>query len=110
MKIFTTNNTSLYKVKKYLKNVIGLIPVFYDMCENSCICYTGQYESYQNCSTCDSTRLDTRGKTKKVMPYLSVKDRLKIQFSDENRAKELLYHYEYITNKENNDLDDIFAL
>src|SRR5436853_5120625 len=28
MKIFTTNNTSLYKVKKYLKNVIGLIPVF----------------------------------------------------------------------------------
>ena len=42
------------------------------------------------------------------MPYLSVKDRLKIQFSDENRAKELLYHYEYITNKENNNLDNIF--
>src|SRR5436305_705443 len=42
------------------------------------------------------------------MPYLSVKDRLKIQFSDENRAKELLYRYEYISNKENNDLDDIF--
>src|SRR6184192_1159131 len=46
MKIFTTNNTSLYKVKKYLKNVIGLIPMFYDMCENSCICYTGSYELY----------------------------------------------------------------
>ena len=41
------------------------------------------------------------------MPYLSVKDRLKIQFSDENRAKELLYRYEYITNH-NDDLDDIF--
>jgi hypothetical protein len=108
MKIFTTNNVSLYKAKKYLKETTGLIPTFYDMCENSCICYTGQYESYQNCPTCDSTRLDTRGKAKKVMPYLSVKDRLKIQFSDENRAKELLYRYEYIINKEDNDLDDIF--
>src|SRR5436305_5414327 len=108
MKIFTTNNVSLYKAKKYLKETTGLILTFYDMCENSCICYTGQYESYQNCLTYNSTRLDTRGKAKKVMPYLSVKNRLKIQFSNENRAKELLYHYEYITNKKDNDLDDIF--
>src|SRR6266536_3059428 len=41
MKIFTTNNLSLYKIKKYLKDITGLVPVFYDMCENSCICYTG---------------------------------------------------------------------
>src|SRR5947207_1543057 len=47
MKIFTTNNTRLYKVKKYLKNVIVLIPVFYNMCENSCICYTGSYKLCQ---------------------------------------------------------------
>src|SRR6266498_2309646 len=46
MKIFTTNNLSLYKIKKYLKDITNLIPVFYDMCENSCICYTGQYEFY----------------------------------------------------------------
>src|SRR6266540_2437761 len=42
MKIFTTNNLSLYKIKKYLKDITNLIPVFYDMCENSCICYIGQ--------------------------------------------------------------------
>src|SRR5436305_10039660 len=42
------------------------------------------------------------------MSYLSIIDRLKIQFSNENRAKELLCHYEYITNKNNNDLNDIF--
>ena len=108
MKIFMTKNISLYKVKTYLKKITGLIPVFYDMCENSCICYTGQYESYHNCPICDSTRLDIRGKAKKVMPYLSVKDRLKIQFNNENRAKELHYRYEYITNKDDNDFDDIF--
>ena len=108
MKIFMTKNISLYKVKTYLKKITGLIPVFYDMCENSCICYTGQYESYHNCPICDSTRLDIRGKAKKVMPYLSVKDRLKIQFNNENRAKELHYRYEYITNKDDNNFDDIF--
>src|SRR6266536_5332929 len=110
MKIFTTNNLSLYKIKKYLKDITDLVPVFYDMCENSCICYTGQYETYQNCPICESTRLDIRGKAKKIMPYLSIKDRLQIQFNDENRAKELLYCHEYIINKhnDNDDLDDIF--
>src|SRR6266540_1987820 len=103
MKIFTTNNLSLYKIKKYLKDITNLIPVFYDMCENSCICYTGQYEFYQNCLICNSTRFDTKGKAKKIMPYLSIKNRLQIQFNDENRAKELLYRHEYILNKEQND-------
>lgn len=108
LKIFTVNNISLYKVKKYLKEITGLIPVFYDMCENSCICYTGKYESCRICPICNSTRLDTRGKAKKVMPYLSVKDRLKLQFNDANRVKELYYRHEYITDKDNDDLNDIF--
>ena len=108
MKIFTTDNLSLYKVKKYLKSVTELEPTFYGMCENSCICYTENYESCQNCPMCDSSRLDGKGKAKKVMPYLSIKDRLKAQFSDENRAKELLYRHEYITSKSDNNLDDIF--
>jgi hypothetical protein len=108
MKIFKTENVSLYKVKAYLKDATNLIPEFYDMCENSCICYTGDYESYTVCPECDTPRSDARGKAKKVMPYLSIKDRLKIQFNDKNRAKELLYRYEYTTNKNDDDLDDIF--
>jgi hypothetical protein len=108
LKIFTVNNISLYKVKKYLKEITGLNPVFYHMCENSCICYTGKYESYKICPICNSTRLDTRGKAKKVMPYLSVKDRLKLQYNDANRAKELYYRHEYITDKDDDDLNDIF--
>ncbi len=78
MKIFITNNSSLYKIKKYLKDSTGLIPVFYDICENSYICYTGQYESYQNCPICNSTRLDIREKAKKIMSYLSIKNKLQI--------------------------------
>jgi len=66
MKIFTTDNLSLYKVKKYLKNVTELELTFYDMCDNSCICYTENYESCQNCPMYDSSRLDGKGKAKRL--------------------------------------------
>ena len=110
IKLFANKNISLYKVKKILEEFTGLIPTFYDICENSCICYTDVYESYQNCPLCNSSRYDSNNKPKKVMPYLSIKEMLKIQYNNKVRAKELLYCYEYITNKEldDNDLDDIF--
>src|SRR6266508_3282884 len=110
IKLFANKNISLYKVKKILEEFTGLVPTFYDICENSCIYYTDVYESYQNCPLCNSSRYDSNNKPKKVMPYLSIKEMLKIQYNNKVRAKELLYRYEYITNKEldDNDLDDIF--
>ena len=69
MKIFTTNNISLYKVKKYLKNVTELDLTFYDMCDNSYIRYTENYESCQNCPMCDSSRVQTGWKRKGKKGY-----------------------------------------
>src|SRR6266498_5273728 len=74
IKLFANKNISLYKVKKILEEFIELIPTFYDICENSCICYTDVYESYQNCLLCNSSRYDLNNKLKKVMPYLSIKE------------------------------------
>src|SRR6266498_5243032 len=110
IKLFANKNISLYKVKKILEEFTGLVPTFYDICENFCIYYTDVYESYQNCLLCNLSRYDSNNKLKKVMPYLSIKEMLKIQYNNKVRAKELLYRYEYITNKEldDNDLDDIF--
>src|SRR6266511_4061806 len=98
IKLFANKNISLYKVKKILEEFIGLVPTFYNICKNSCICYTDVYESYQNCPLCNSSRYDSNNKLKKVMPYLSIKEMLKIQYNNKVRAKELL----------DNDLDDIF--
>ena len=56
IKLFANKNLSLYKVKKILEEFTGLIPTFYDMCENSCICYTDTYENYQSCPLCKSSR------------------------------------------------------
>jgi hypothetical protein len=110
IKLFADKNLSLYKVNKILEEFTGLVPTFYDMCENSCICYTDAYERYQNCPSCNSSRYDSNNKPKKVMPYLSIKEMLKIQYNNEARAKELLYRHEYTTNKEpgDDDLNDIF--
>src|SRR6266496_5497724 len=95
IKLFANKNISLYKVKKILKEFTGFILTFYNICENSCICYTDVYESYQNCPLCNSSRYDSNNKPKKVMPYLSIKEMLKIQYNNKVRAKELLYRYEY---------------
>ena len=81
IKLFANKNISLYKVKKILEEFTGLVLTFYDICENSCICYTDVYESYQNCPLCNSSRYDSNNKSKKVMPYLSIKEMLKIQYN-----------------------------
>jgi hypothetical protein len=60
IKLFANKNISLYKIKKILEEITGLIPKFYDMCENSCICYTGIYETYQSCPLCNSLRYDSK--------------------------------------------------
>src|SRR6266542_2096842 len=86
IKLFVNENLSLYKVKKILEEFTGLVPTFYDMCENSCICYTDTYENYQSCPLCESSRYDSNNKSKKVMPYLSIKERLKIQYNNEARV------------------------
>src|SRR6266542_1839360 len=46
IKLFANKNLNLYKVKKILEEFTELVPTFYDMCKNSCICYTNTYENY----------------------------------------------------------------
>ena len=110
IKVFAKKNLSLYKVKKSLERLTGLVPIFYDMCENSCICYTGNNESLRSCPLCGSSRYNSTNKSKKVMPYLSIKKRLEIQYNNKVRAEELLYRHQYINNKDidSEDLEDIF--
>ena len=63
---YVKKDLSLYKVKKSLEKITGLVPIFYDMCENSCICYTGIYESLQSCPLCESSRYDSTNNLKKL--------------------------------------------
>ena len=73
IKLFVNKNLSLYKIKKILEEFTGLVSTFYNMCENSCICYIDTYENYQSCPLCELSKYDSNNKSKKVMPYLSIK-------------------------------------
>src|SRR6266498_1528672 len=70
--------------------------------------YIRSKKNYQSCPLCESSRYDSNNKSKKVMSYLSIKERLKIQYNNEARAKELLYQSECINDDENNDFKNIF--
>ena len=63
IKLFANKNLNLYKVKKILEEFTELVPTFYDMCKNSCICYTDTYENYQSCPLCKSSRYDSNNKS-----------------------------------------------
>src|SRR6266542_1408565 len=74
IKLFANENLSLYKVKKILEEFTGLVSTFYDMCENSCICYIDNYENYQSCLLCKSSRYDLNNRKRSCPIFLLKRD------------------------------------
>jgi Transposase family tnp2 len=81
------------------------------MCINSCCAFTGALQNERNCKYCTEPRYYSNGKARKQLPYISIIDRLKLQFKNSKRSKELLYRHKYTYNEEDfdhNDIGDIF--
>jgi hypothetical protein len=103
------SNLSFYKIKKKIQKIVPIFPALIDTCVNSCVAFTGNYEKLQCCPLCHEKRYDGNGKAVNVTFFFSIKERLKIQYANKERAKELRYRSEYIKGKENLDsLADIF--
>jgi hypothetical protein len=97
---------SLFKAKKDLDKLVPIKPKYYEMCVNSCCLFYGKYNSSHACPICDEPRYINK-KGRKYMPYLSLIDRLKIQFNNKERVKDLLYRWEYTST--NDEDDEIFG-
>ncbi|GET00648.1 transposase domain-containing protein [Rhizophagus clarus] len=113
LSIFTNNEISLYAVKKKLLKFVNIMPEFIDICVNSCMAFTGQYENESSCHYCSEPRFfdDNKRKSRKVLSYFSLIDRFKIQYNDPVRSQLLRYRYEYINNENydnSNNIGDIF--
>ena len=103
------SNLSFYKIKKKIQKIVPLFPTLIDTCIDSCVAFTANYEELQCCPLCHKKKYDGNGKAVNVTFFFSVKERLKIQYANKERAKELRYRSEYIKGKENLDsLADIF--
>ena len=44
-----SSDTSFYQMKSTLKSIVPIMPIWVDMCPNSCYAYTRSYESYDKC-------------------------------------------------------------
>jgi hypothetical protein len=108
-KIIKNKNISLFKSKKHLDKLVPIKPKYHEMCINSCCLFYGKYNSNYTCPFCDEPRYINK-KGRKHMPYLSLIERLKIQFNNKERVKELLYRSEYTSMDSDDDeiIGDIF--
>ncbi|PKY57682.1 hypothetical protein RhiirA4_292556, partial [Rhizophagus irregularis] len=110
-KAFNRNKISFNKVKRKLGSIVGIEPKIYDMCVNSCCAFVGVLENETKCKFCKEDRYYSNGKARKNLPFISIIERLKLQFKNPERSKELLYRHNYTCNKgefAHNNIGDIF--
>jgi hypothetical protein len=96
-------NLSFYKIKKKIQSIVPIFPILIDTCMNSCIAFTGNYKGLQHCPLCNEKRYNENGKPINITYFFSLKDRLKIQYANKERAQELRYRSKYFESKENLD-------
>ena len=104
-------NISQYQIKKVLKSIVKLEPIWIDMCINSYCAYIRRYKDYIQCEYCKEPRFQDILANKNhisrcQMAYFSIKDRLTIQYQDPNHSKELRYRANYI--HDNFKIGDVF--
>ena len=58
------NFLSLYSVKKKIAELTGVHPIFKDMCNSSCMGFTGPWSDLDACPLCGLSRYDTKGKSR----------------------------------------------
>ena len=99
LKAFNRDKISLNKIKKILGSIVGIEPKIYDMCINSCCAFIGGLENERKCRFCNEAQYYSNGKARKHLPFISIIERLKLQFENSKRSKELLYRHNYTYNK-----------
>ncbi len=92
-----TDILSLYNVHKLATDLTHLTLQKFDMCPNSCLAYTGDFESLTSCpyrskkTVCGQSRYTARGKPRAQMLYLGFIDYLKGMFANLDTANALRY-------------------
>lgn len=102
-------NLTPYIMKKWLKDKSGLKVERYDCCPNSCMAFVGPYNNYDKCAYCGAARFDDRKKAKKTFEYISLIERLRMQYASPSRSRQLRYRVEYITRRLGDMNDGVYS-
>ncbi len=95
------NDISFHRIKGTLKYIVLIVPIWVDMCSNSCCAYTGSYKYHNEYEFYYTPRFRIEGLNQNhhsqcQMAYFSIKDRLLIQYQNPTQLNELRYHANYI--------------
>jgi hypothetical protein len=86
--------------------ISGLKPKLYDMCINSCLCYTGHYADLLICPYCKEMRHNARGRARRRFSYIPLIPRLRALWENEDMAKLMEYRGKFTHDPET--IKDIF--
>src|SRR5688572_1287208 len=91
---------SLHTVKKTLKSIVYIEPIWIDMCPNSCCAYTENYKKLTVCPICGTERYQHKTlRPFQQFSHFSLIERFIIQYKDYDRARKLGYRANYISQK-----------
>src|SRR5882757_8469854 len=84
----------------------GLSFQIYDCCANSCVCFTGEFESLTICPLCNELRYDRRRKAQNRFRYIPIIPCLQVMFQDRHIIELLLYRFQHETDP--NKIDNVW--
>lgn len=86
---------SLHRLRTRITFLSGVKPVIYDCCKNSCVCFTGPFETLDKCPYCAETRHKPSGAPWNVFSYIPLIPRLLNLFLNEDTANAMDYRKQY---------------
>jgi hypothetical protein len=83
---------SIKSTEKRVQFLSGFQPVRYSCCISSCVCFTGPFETLQQCPKCKADRYKADGTTpRSYFEYLPIIPRLRAMVANSNYAKKMQY-------------------
>ena len=86
---------SLKRTETRVRFLSGFLPVRYDRCINSCICYTGPYEDLDKCPICSVDRHLPDRSPRAYFTYLPIIPRLRTLVANSSYATKMKYRAGY---------------
>jgi hypothetical protein len=97
---------SEYVAGRILEGALGLSFQVYDCCSNSCVCFTGEFESLTACPLCSEQRYNGQQKAWNRFCYIPIIPHLQAMFRDRDVIELLRYRLQHEADP--NRIDDVW--
>ncbi|KAJ2930820.1 hypothetical protein H1R20_g6294, partial [Candolleomyces eurysporus] len=82
---------SLDRLKRKIGRLTGLVPIVHDMCINSCMAYTGPFESRDTCHYCSAPRFNSQETRRQRFYTIPIGPQIQAHYAHPDRAEHMSY-------------------